>query len=57
MNELSKEMGFESAREMMKLVCEVDLTTPAKKERFLQWKDGDGTKDGLLKIIERNKYE
>jgi len=54
MDEFAKKCGFESEIEMIRLVCEVDLTSPIKVGRFQQWKDSDGAKDGLLKIIEEN---
>jgi hypothetical protein len=33
------------------LVASVDLTNPNKMKMFLDWKENDGTKEGLLKVI------
>jgi hypothetical protein len=52
---VAKELGFESEKEMVHLVCEVDLTNPIKMQRFQLWGNNDGTKVGLLKVIEENK--
>lgn len=51
MEEIVKEMGFESEKEFHKMVASVELTNPIKMKLFLDWKENDGTKEGLLKII------
>lgn len=48
--EIVKEMGFDSLSEFNKLVSSVDISTPEKLKLFQQWKENDGTKEGLLKI-------
>lgn len=49
MDELAREMGFDSEEELHKLVGGADLSTTEKLEAFLKWKNEDGTKDGLLR--------
>ncbi len=50
MEELVKEMGFDNEQEFHKLVSNVDITDPIKMQKFLKWKEEDGTKEGLLKL-------
>ena len=51
MEELVKEMGFESLMEFHKLNAAPDLSNPKKMDMYLDWKENDGTKNGLLEII------
>lgn len=51
MEELVKEMGFESEKEFHELMSKPDLSDPKKMKMFLEWKYNDGTKEGLLKVI------
>ena len=51
MEELVKRLGFESAEEFHKLNATPDLSDPKKMRMYLDWKDNDGTKEGLLKVI------
>jgi hypothetical protein len=51
MEDFVKEMGFESEQEMNKLVASVDLTDSNKMQKFMNWKEADGTKEGLLYVI------
>jgi hypothetical protein len=51
MEELIKRMGFDSLREWQMLVANVPGLTDSKKlKAFEDWKDNDGTKEGLLKL-------
>ena len=52
MEEIVKQLGFESEKEFHKMVSSVDLTISEKMKQFLAWRDNDGTKEGLLKILE-----
>ena len=45
-------MGFESEQEMHKLIASVDLSDPDKLQKFMDWKENDGTKKGLLHVID-----
>jgi hypothetical protein len=47
-------MGFTSRDEFFLLVSSVDLSTPDRLDRFRAWQDRDGTKAGLLGVIEQN---
>lgn len=44
--------GFESAKEMRKLVIKVPLTTEIDRRYFAYWKEHDGTKAGLLSLLD-----
>jgi len=50
MEDFIKKLGFESFEESLNLVAKVDLSTPEKLESFINWKEEDGTKEGLLKL-------
>lgn len=45
-----KELGFESEREMFKMVSSVDLSNEETLLKFIAWKTNDGTKIGLEKV-------
>jgi len=49
------DLGFESLEEFSKLVASVNLSTSEKQMEFRKWQFLDGTKEGLLKLIEANK--
>ncbi len=51
MEELVKQMGFESVEEFHKLNATPDLSDPETMKKYLDWKENDGTKEGLLKVI------
>jgi len=51
MEELVKQMGFESLKEFHKLNASADIKDPEKMKMYLDWKENDGTKEGLLKVI------
>lgn len=42
--------GFSSQKEFFSMVSGIDLSNPDKLEKFIDWKDNDGTKAGLEKI-------
>lgn len=52
MDELAKQLGFADAREMNKLIASINLTTTVRQVAFQHWKEVDGTKTGLLKVID-----
>lgn len=54
LDELAKRLGFDDEKEMNRLVASVNLTTPTRQVAFQHWKEVDGTKDGLLKVINGN---
>lgn len=56
------ENGFADKKEFYKLMTDVKLTktkkgtaSKAKMKRFKEWQANDGSKVGLLKVIELNK--
>lgn len=51
MEDLVKELGFDSVAEYHKLVAAADISTPEKMADFQIWKNEDGSKEGLLKLI------
>lgn len=51
MEEFVKEMGFESEQEFNRMVASIDLSDSIKMVKFLDWRENDGTKEGLLKVI------
>ena len=56
LNDMVKDLGFKDKDEFYTLVAEADLSTPEKFESFNNWKLNDGTKEGLLKLKEKNNY-
>jgi hypothetical protein len=55
LEELIKEMGFESEEEFFRLVASVPLDTKEKMKAFEDWKFNDGTKEGLMRLHNENK--
>ena len=55
MEEFVKDLGFENEKDFHSLMASVDISTPTNMQIFLDWKENDGTKDGLLKVIALNK--
>lgn len=51
LNELVKQLGFIDVKEFFSMVSKADISTPDKLAEFQNWKDADGTKQGLEKII------
>lgn len=50
LEQLIKENGFESEKELHELVSSVDLSTPENLISFKKWQEEDGTKKGLLNL-------
>lgn len=55
MEEIIKNLGFESLEEFHHLVAQVNLTTENNLLKFNEWKEKDYTKEGLLKLIQSNE--
>lgn len=51
MEEFVKEMGFTSLEEFNRLVATVDINSKEKMKSFTDWKENDGTKEGLLLLF------
>lgn len=52
MDTIAQAVGFENAEEMHRMVAEVDLTTAEGLAAFNQWKAEDGSKEGLVTLLE-----
>ena len=53
MEELLKKLGFESFQEWTRLVANVPGLTDSKRlKAFEDWKENDGSKEGLMKLYE-----
>lgn len=48
-----KKLGFESHEELIRLVRELAVGGKTTWDEFLNWKKTDGTKAGLMKLLER----
>ncbi len=46
------QMGFESEAELSRMVTDVDLTDSVIFGMFEKWKRGDGTRDGLQRVLD-----
>ncbi len=55
LDQVAKGAGFEDWKELSKLVSKVNLSTIHNLNTFNYWKENDGTKSGLLKIIEEER--
>jgi hypothetical protein len=51
MDETAQQKGFTNAAELNTMVTNVDLTTPEKLKAFMNWKDNDGSKAGLIPLL------
>ena len=51
---LYQEYGFEDAKELTRMIANVDLSSPDKLRAFAQWKKEDGSKKGLEKLATTN---
>lgn len=47
-----QDLGFSSIHELIELTYQIDLKEPINKIWFDEWKLKDGTKEGLLKLID-----
>lgn len=51
MEELVKECGFESLDDFNSLISKADLSTKENIKAFKHWQNEDGTKNGLLALL------
>ena len=54
-DEMVKELGFESEKEFNTMVASLNISTPDKYKAFRIWKDTDGSKPGLAALIKEKK--
>lgn len=52
---MAKEHGFSSWNEMCSLISSAPLMTEEDRKEFTQWKENDGSKKGLLEMINKAK--
>lgn len=50
-----KDLGFEGETEFLSMVASVDLLT--QLTAFQRWQDEDGTKSGLVNVINDREYD
>lgn len=53
--EFVKSKGFKNEEEMRELVASIDLSQNDALTTYSEWRINDGTKEGLLKLIEKCK--
>lgn len=51
-DEMWRQLGFEDAAEAHRLVAAVPLDTSERLRRFKEWQYQDGTKTGILKLMQ-----
>lgn len=51
MERAAREAGFGGEAELHRLVASVNLSDPDTMRRFLDWRNNDGSKRGLLVIL------
>ena len=50
-DDFARALGFKNYQELGELVDKVDISTPEKQNAFNDWRDNDGTKEGLLILL------
>ncbi len=53
MSDLARAKGFDDGPEMLRLIAQLDLSVLANMQAFRVWKDEDGTKAGLMTLLQR----
>ena len=51
MDPATRENGFKSYNDMSTLICKVDISTPLNMSNFKLWQYDDGSRTGLLELI------
>ena len=51
MDQLARMNGFKDGDELGRMVAAVPLASPGMMERFLRWKNDDGSKAGLEELL------
>jgi hypothetical protein len=49
-----QKQGFADAGEFVRMTSQVDVSTPKKMGAYMKWKERDGTKEGLERLLEKN---
>jgi len=55
MDMIAKANGFESSTEMQKLIMSIVIDTDEKYNKFIDWKENDGSKEGLMDLLRDEK--
>lgn len=55
LDEVARLMGFTDEQELHRMVAAADLSTPMKLRAFQAWKEFDGSKAGLSKLLPQEK--
>jgi len=55
MDMIAKANGFESSVEMQKLIMSIVIDTDEKYNKFIDWKENDGSKEGLMDLLRDEK--
>ena len=51
----AKARGFLSEREYRHLLSQLDIHTPTQMQNYRQWLLSDGTKRGLIRLMNKNR--
>lgn len=57
LDEVVRSQGFRDEQEMSRLVSSVDLSTPQARDAFQEWKMTDGSREGLVSLLEKPSME
>ena len=52
LNKMARDNGFADTAEMNEMIARVDISTPHKLILFKLWQYGDGSRTGLLQLME-----
>lgn len=56
LDQLAQSQGFANEEELHALVAMVDLTDPDIQQAFKEWRSGDGSKDTLESILDKQEF-
>ena len=51
-DQIAQSLGFSDAKEFSQMVSDVDMSTDEKISAFKKWQDEDGTKEGILMLMD-----
>jgi hypothetical protein len=52
LEELARRSGFDGLDEMRQMLLRVRLRSPRERAAYERWATGDGSKDGLLRLVD-----
>ena len=56
LDEIARSRGFDNANQIDNLLRRVNLSTPSVAQAFAEWDATDGTKAGLLRVLEFQRH-